>query len=44
MCQGYTLPWDKEAKIPIVTYYGTRLGALDDPRIYSSASIPNDKE
>lgn len=24
MCQGYTLPWDKEAKIPIVTYQGFR--------------------
>lgn len=29
-CQGYTLPWDKEAKIPIVTYYGKRrIGTLD---------------
>ena len=29
-CQGYTLPWDKEAKIPILTYYGKRIGTLDE--------------
>ena len=34
-CQGYTLPWDKEAKVPILTYYGNRVGTLDD-----SAGIP----
>ena len=29
-CQGYTLPWDKEAKIPIITYYGEkRIDTLD---------------
>ena len=29
-CQGYTLPWDKEAKVPIITYYGEkRIGTLD---------------
>ena len=37
MCQGYTLPWDKEAKIPIVTYQGYReipknIGADDLPQ------------
>lgn len=25
VAQGFTLPWDKEAKVPIVTYYGYRL-------------------
>lgn len=28
-CQGYTLPWDKEANIPILTYFGKRIGNGD---------------
>ena len=45
VAQGYTLPWDKEAKIPIVTYFGKRIDTLDsnpyDGQV-KEGDIPND--
>ena len=29
-CQGFTLPWDKEAKVPILEYFGIRNLILDE--------------
>ena len=44
-CQGYTLPWDKEAKIPIITYYGPkRIGTLDPTKALPEGNLRLDSK
>ena len=44
-CQGYTLPWDKEAKIPIITYYGAkRIDTLDPTKALPEGSLRLDSK
>lgn len=30
LCQGYTLPWDKESKVPVVEYWGKSIPYFND--------------
>ena len=33
LCQGYTLPWDKEAKVPVIEYWGAHIPYTNNNRM-----------
>lgn len=33
LCQGYTLPWDKESKVPVIEYWGSHIPYTNSDRM-----------